>query len=90
LNTRPAAKGVAGETKGKRTTMATPNKNRPNHAAYMVEGEGKDAVWTEIGVMWTHEDGEGFNLNLRAIPTSGRLVIRKRKAKPDTKQEARS
>jgi hypothetical protein len=81
LNTRPAAKGVAGETKGKRTTMTTTTKNRPTHAAYMVEGEGKDAVWTEIGAMWTHEDGEGFNLNLKAIPTSGRLVIRKRKAK---------
>ena len=33
--------------------MATPTKNRPTHADYMVEGEGKDAVWTEIGALWT-------------------------------------
>jgi hypothetical protein len=40
--------------------------------------------------MWTHEDGEGFNLNLKAIPTSGRLVIRKHKAKDSsTKESAR-
>jgi hypothetical protein len=51
LNTRPAAKGVAGETKGNRTTMATTSKNRPTHAAYMVEGEGMDASAAFLGVV---------------------------------------
>lgn len=57
------------------------NNKRPTHAAYMVEGEGENAVWTEIGALWAHEDKKGFNLNLKALPFTGRLVIRERKAK---------
>lgn len=67
--------------------MTTKTTKRPTHTAYMVEGEGKEASWTEVGALWTHEDGEGFNLILRALPVSGRIVIRQRKAKDnDTKE----
>ncbi len=55
----------------------TPDKRR-SHAAYMVEGEGDNATWTEIETLWAHEDGQGFNL--KALPVSGRIVIRQRKA----------
>ncbi len=41
----------------------------------MLEGEGKEALWTEIGALWAHEDGQGFNLTLKALPLTGRLVI---------------
>lgn len=58
---------------------------RPTHTAFMVEGEGKEATWTEIGALWAHEDGQGFNLSLKALPLSGRIVIRQRKAQ-DTKE----
>jgi len=58
---------------------SNPSKNRPSHAVYIVEGEGESAYWTKIGSAWLHEDGEGFNLSLAAIPLTGRLVIRKRK-----------
>lgn len=54
---------------------------RPSHAVYLVEGEGKDTYWTKIGAAWAHDDGEGFNLSLSALPLNGRLVIRKPKAK---------
>lgn len=59
---------------------------RPSHSVYIVEGEGDKAQWTEIGAMWAHDDGEGFNLNLKAIPTSGRLVVRTRQTKTDGKR----
>ena len=65
----------------------TNNPKRPTHAVYLVEGEGKTAFWTKIGAAWQHEDGDGFNLNLSAIPMSGRLVVRKPKAKEQSDGE---
>lgn len=63
----------------------TTSGKRPSHTAYAVDGEGDKAIWTEIGALWSHEDGKGFNLSLRAFPTNGRLVIRQRE---DRKQGA--
>jgi hypothetical protein len=57
----------------------TENK-RPTLAVYVVEGEGDNAFWTKIGAAWTHEDGEGFNITLTALPLNGRLVVRKPKS----------
>lgn len=51
--------------------------NRPTHAVYVVEGEGENAFWNKIGSAWSHSDGDGFNLQLSAIPLSGRIVVRK-------------
>ena len=88
FGTQPAAKVVTGKTKEREREMAnTPNK-RPSHAAYMVEGEGDNATWTEIGALWAHEDGQGFNLSLKALPVSGRIVIRQRKAKDTQAKES--
>ncbi|TRL37597.1 hypothetical protein FM996_02220 [Methylosinus sporium] len=57
--------------------------NRPSHAVYLVEGEGESAFWTKIGSAWQHEDGDGFNISLSAVPLTGRLVIRKRQPKAE-------
>lgn len=65
--------------------MTHKSTKRPTHTAYLVEGEGKEATWTDIGALWAHEDGQGFNLTLKALPLSGRLVIRQRKT-TDTKE----
>jgi hypothetical protein len=50
---------------------------RPTFAAYVVEGEGDKAFWTKVGAAWQHDDGQGFNLSLTALPVNGRLVLRK-------------
>ena len=50
------------------------------YAVYVVEGEGDAAYRTKVGAAWPHEDGEGFNLQLAAVPLNGRLVVRKPKA----------
>ncbi|TFF17233.1 hypothetical protein E3C22_24180 [Jiella endophytica] len=55
----------------------------PSHSVYVVEGEGDRAFWTKVGSAWRHDDGDGFNLKLTALPIDGRLVIRKAKAKSD-------
>lgn len=41
-------------------------------------GEGENAFWTKIGGVWPHDDGKGFNVELIALPVSGRLVIARR------------
>jgi len=48
--------------------------------AYTVEeydaGNGRTArSWTRIGVAFPHRDGTGFNLELRALPLDGRIVV---------------
>jgi hypothetical protein len=67
--------------------MNKPQKNRPSHNVYVVEGEGDSAFWTRIGRAWMHDDGDGLNLSLSALPLNGRLVIRT--AKDTTKEGGR-
>ena len=46
------------------------------------DGEGAEkSNWTRVGVAFPHKDGEGLNVELRAIPVSGKLVIRRHIAK---------
>lgn len=60
--------------------------DKPTHRVYTVEtrGEGKDDFWTEIGAAFAHKDGKGFNVQLRALPLDGRLVLRVPEAKADS------
>lgn len=60
---------------------AAPAKNVPPHGVFVVEGEGEGekAFWTKIGCAWPHQDGNGFNVTLSAVPLSGRIVLRTRK-----------
>ncbi|SFU09619.1 hypothetical protein [Mesorhizobium sp. YR577] len=51
-------------------------KTPPSHGVYVVEGEGDRGYWTRVGAAWSHQDGDGFNITLTALPLSDRLVIR--------------
>lgn len=57
---------------------------KPTHTVYVVEGEGDKAFWTKLGAAWAHEDGQGYNISLTAMPLNGRLVVRT--AKPSEEQ----
>ena len=60
----------------------------PAYNAYTVKKrEGKDDWWLKLGVCFPHEDGEGFNLLLDALPTDGKLVLRRYKEKPEEQEE---
>ncbi len=37
--------------------------------------------WTRVGVAFSHKDGLGLNVELKAIPVSGKLVIRRHEGK---------
>jgi len=39
------------------------------------------ANWTRIGVAFPHKDGLGLNVELKAIPVSGKLIIRRHGAR---------
>jgi hypothetical protein len=47
-------------------------------------GEEK-ASWLRVGIAFPHKDGKGFNAELRAVPVSGKLVLRLHEA---TSEEA--
>ncbi len=51
--------------------------NRPTHAIYVIQGEGKKERWTRIGAAWEHKDKQGFSLSFEAYPAgNGRVTLR--------------
>ncbi|MGE0278643.1 MAG: hypothetical protein AB7R40_24865 [Nitrospiraceae bacterium] len=61
--------------------------SKPTHTAYVVidakEGSNRKAKWTEVGAIWPHKNGKGFDLVIPAgINLSGRIVCRERKEQP--------
>ncbi len=61
---------------------------QPNYTAYtVVKREGQDDFWLNIGAAFMHQDGEGFNVVLQALPINGKIVLRppKSDAKDDPK-----
>lgn len=42
----------------------------------VVKREGSEDFWLPIGAAFPHQDGEGLNLVLQALPIDGRVVLR--------------
>jgi hypothetical protein len=62
---------------------------QPTYQAYsVVKREGQDDYWLNIGAAFMHQDGEGFNIMLQALPINGKIVLRppKTDAKADQEQ----
>jgi|HubBroStandDraft_6_1064221.scaffolds.fasta_scaffold1532620_1 hypothetical protein len=60
--------------------------SKPTHIAYVVippkEGSDKKSVWREIGGVWPHTKGNGFDLVIAdQLSVSGRIVCTERKDK---------
>ena len=50
---------------------------KPAYRAYtVIKRDNKDDYWLNLGVAFPHEDGEGFNLLLQALPLDGKIVLR--------------
>lgn len=64
----------------------TESNKKPTHRAYVVKKFGKageeKSRWLQIGSVWTHKDGKGFEVTLDALPADGRIVIRLDEPKP--------
>jgi hypothetical protein len=49
----------------------------PTHIAYTVRDLDNDrSFWTRIGGAWAHADGNGFNIQIEALPLDGRVTLR--------------
>jgi len=58
-------------------TTTAPSGKVPSHGAYQVrDREGKKSIWTRVGSAWPHGDGNGFNIQLDAVPLDGRVSLR--------------
>ena len=70
--------------------MTTTSPNRPSHRVYAVtKRKSGENDWTEIGAVWAHGDGKGFNLKLDYLPLNGgELVIRVPKERTDPSSDA--
>ena len=57
---------------------------QPTHSCFVVRegaGENSKGFWMEIGAAWSNADGS-LTCKLDAVPTGGKLIIRKREPKP--------
>jgi hypothetical protein len=83
VNGRHKASHEAGPKTTKGKTMS-----KPTHYVYAVKDRGaqQTAIWTRIGAAWQHEKGDGFNIELEALPLNftGKLVLRTPKAETET------
>ncbi len=57
---------------------------KPTHTAYVViepkEGSDRKAQWHEVGAIWPHKNGKGFDLLLfDQMSIAGRIVCIERK-----------
>jgi hypothetical protein len=57
--------------------MADKQPAAPTHRAYsVIRREGQDDYWLNIGLVFPHKDGKGYNLILQAFPLDGKIVCR--------------
>ena len=61
---------------------------QPTHRAYsVIKREGQDDFWLNIGLVFPHKDGSGYNIMLQAFPLDGKIVCREITAE-DTVEES--
>jgi hypothetical protein len=64
--------------------LNVPSNQKPSYTAYTVhKREGQDDFWIAIGAAFMHQDGDGYNIVLQALPLDGKIVLRLPKAQAD-------
>jgi hypothetical protein len=57
--------------------MADRQPATPSHRAYtVIQRDGQDDYWLNLGLAFPHKDGKGFNIVLQALPMDGKIVCR--------------
>lgn len=57
--------------------MAERQPNAPTHRAYsVIKRDGQDDYWLNLGLVFPHKDGNGFNIIMQAFPLDGKIVCR--------------
>ena len=65
--------------------------SKPTHRAHIVvepkEGSDRKSTWVEVGAVWPHKNGNGFDVVIPAgISVSGRIVCTERKEPAESDQ----
>ena len=61
---------------------------QPAYQAYsVVKREGQDDFWLNIGAAFMHQDGDGYNIVLQALPINGKIVLRLPKTQGEESQQ---
>jgi hypothetical protein len=64
---------------------------QPTHRAYsVIRREGQDDFWLNLGLVFPHKDGGGFNIMLQAFPLDGKIVCREITAEAEAEDAAPS
>jgi hypothetical protein len=62
---------------------------QPAYRAYtVIKREGADDFWLAIGAAFMHQDGDGYNIVLQALPIDGKIVLRLPKGEEQTSETA--
>ena len=60
----------------------------PSHIAYQVrESREGDSFFNRVGAAFPHKDGQGFNIELDAMPVDGRVTLRTPKERIEERKE---
>jgi hypothetical protein len=60
---------------------------QPAYRAYtVVKREGAEDFWLAIGAAFMHQDGDGYNIVLQALPIDGKVVLRLPKGEEQTSE----
>jgi hypothetical protein len=59
-------------------TQVKPSSVPPYLLGYTVRpgNKGEKSYWSKIAVAWAHKDGQGYNVQMDALPVDGKLVLR--------------
>jgi hypothetical protein len=73
------------------TSQKAHRMSKPSHIAYVVsepkEGSDRKPIWREIGAVWPHKNGPGFDVVVgENISVTGRIVCTERKEKAEQQQ----
>jgi hypothetical protein len=56
----------------------------------VVKRENADDYWLNIGAAFMHQDGDGYNIVLQALPINGKIVLRLPKTQTEESAEPRT
>lgn len=65
-------------TDGIRNSGSTNQRLKPYLLGYTVResAAGEKSYWSKIAIAWAHKDGNGYNVQMDALPVDGKLVLR--------------
>ena len=64
-------------SKPKTEDLAPTKGHGPDAIGYAVREYGQDiSSWSRVAVAWAHQDDQGYDIHMEAVPVDGRLVLR--------------